>query len=138
MVTVFDASVVELGKIGDHRGCLTVIETQKQVPFDINRVFYLYGVPDGKSRGAHAHKTCHQFLIAVSGSLEVVVDDGKDKRTVALDRPDMGIHIPPGIWASEQNFSGDAVCLVLASHLFDESDYICEYDEFLKYTEDNR
>ena len=94
--TVYDCSVVELGKIENDQGNLTVVQSDKNVPFDVKRVFYLYDIPGGEARGAHAHKECHQFLVAVSGSFEVVLDDGVNKRTVSLNRPFYGLHIPPG------------------------------------------
>ena len=96
-------------------------------------MFYLYDIPGGEDRGAHAHIECHQFLIAASGSFEVLLDDGKSKKIVTLNQPYIGLHIPPGIWASEINFSSGSICLVLASHKYDEADYIREYDEFLNY-----
>jgi hypothetical protein len=101
------------------------------VPFDIARVFWLYDIPGGESRGAHAHRECHQFLVAAHGSFEVALDDGANRRTVSLNRPYYGLHIPPGIWAAEQGFSSGAICLVLTSHPFDESDYIRDYSQFL-------
>ncbi|MBR5175313.1 MAG: WxcM-like domain-containing protein [Bacteroidales bacterium] len=130
--TVYDCSVIGLGKIENDRGNLTVVQSEITVPFDIRRVFYLYDIPGGEARGAHAHKQCHQFLIAASGSFEVVLDDGRNTRTVYLNRPFMGLHIPPGIWAAEQEFSSGAVCLVLASDPYDEADYIRSYDEFIR------
>lgn len=134
--SVFDCSVVHLGKINFEEGNLTVVENSSDFPFKVQRVFYLYDIAGGESRGAHAHRECHQFLIAASGSFEVSLDDGKFKRQVFLNRPDFGLHIPPGIWASELNFSSGAICLVLASTKFDEADYIRDYDEFLKFIND--
>lgn len=131
--TVYDCSMIELPKYHDPEGNLTPVYGNVHVPFDIKRVFYLYDIPGGESRGAHAHKQCHQFLVAASGAFEVVLDDGVNKRTVTLNRPFYGIHIPPGIWASEQGFSSGSVCLVLASDVYDESDYIRSYEEFLEY-----
>ena len=131
--TVYDCSVVELGKIDNNQGTLTVVQSGMNVPFDIKRVFYLYDVPGGEARGAHAHKQCHQFLVAVSGSFEVVLDDGNNKRTVVLNRPFYGLHIPPGIWAAEQGFSSGSVCLVLASEKYEEADYIRCYEEFVSF-----
>lgn len=131
--SVFDCSVIELPKISDRRGNLTPVYSDENIPFEIKRVFYLYDIPGGESRGAHAHKRCHQFLVAASGSFEVVLDDGKNKKTVVLNRPFYGLHIPPGIWAHEQGFSSGSVCLVLASEKYDAEDYIRDYEEFLKY-----
>lgn len=131
--TVYDCSVVELGKIDNNQGNLTVVQSGMNVPFDIKRVFYLYDIPGGEARGAHAHKQCHQFLVAVSGGFEVVLDDGNNKRTVVLNRPFYGLHIPPGIWAAEQGFSSGSVCLVLASEKYEEADYIRCYEEFANF-----
>ncbi len=132
-INVYDCSVIELPKITDRSGNITPIEAFKNVPFDIKRVFYSYDIPGGESRGAHAHKKCHQFLVAASGSYEVLLDDGCNKRTVLLNRPFYGLHIPPGIWASEQGFSSGSICLVLASLPYEKEDYIRDYDEYLKY-----
>lgn len=133
-VSVFDCSVIDLGKINFEQGNLTVVENSEQFPFQVKRVFYLYDIAGGESRGAHSHKECHQFLIAASGSFEVQLDDGQYRRQVFLNRPNLGLHIPPGIWASEMNFSSGAICLVLASHTYSEADYIRNYDEYLNYT----
>ena len=131
--SVFDCSLYELNKMHDEEGNLTFIYENVHVPFPINRVFYSYDIPGGEDRGAHAHKKCHQFLIAASGSFEVVLDDGINRRTVQLNRPFWGLHVPPGIWASEQGFSSGSICLVLASHGYEEADYIRDYDEFIDY-----
>ncbi len=131
--SVFDCSIIELPKITDRRGNITPVYSNENIPFDIKRVFYLYDIPGGEARGAHAHKTCHQFLVAASGAFEVVLDDGVNKRTVILNRPYYGLHIPPGIWAAEQGFSSGSVCLVLASDKYDENDYIREYNDFIEY-----
>ncbi|MDX8568430.1 FdtA/QdtA family cupin domain-containing protein [Elizabethkingia sp. HX XZB] len=136
-LSVFDCSVVDLGKTSFDEGNLTVVENNSTFPFNVKRVFYLYDIAGGESRGAHAHKECHQFLIAASGSFEVSLDDGKFKRQILLNRPDLGLHIPPGIWASEINFSSGAICLVMASHSYDEVDYIRKYDDFLIYAKNN-
>ena len=130
---VFDCNIIYLPKIGDRQGHITAINNQVEIPFDVNRVFYLYDIPGGESRGAHAHKECHQFLVAASGSFEVLLDDGITKRQVQLNKPDMGLHIPPGIWASEINFSSGAICLVMASHNYNERDYIRDYSKYLEY-----
>lgn len=120
-------------KISDPRGNMSAVNNSKEIPFDIKRVFYLYDIPGGESRGAHAHKECHQFLVAASGAFEVLMDDGNTQRYVQLNRPYLGLHIPPGIWASEINFSSGAICLVLASHEYNEKDYIRDYNEYLRY-----
>lgn len=132
-MTVYDCSIIEMPRIENEAGNITPVQGLDNLPFDVKRVFYLYDIPGGEARGAHAHKQCHQFLIAASGSFEVVLDDGKNKRTVMLNRPYFGLHIPPSIWAAEQGFSSGSICLVLASHQYDEADYIRNYNEFLKY-----
>ena len=136
--SVFDCSLCELNKMHDTEGNLTYMYEQVHLPFPINRVFYSYDIPGGEDRGAHAHKKCHQFLIAASGSFEVVLDDGVNKRTVLLNRPFWGLHVPPGIWASEQGFSSGSICLVLASEGYDADDYIRDYDSYLEYIKTQR
>lgn len=131
--SVFDCSIIELPKIKNRAGNITPISNDIEVPFNIKRIFYIYDIPAGEDRGAHAHKECHQFLIAASGSFEVELDDGKIKRTVTLNRPNFGLHIQPGIWAAEKSFSSGAICLVLASEKYDETDYIRDYNNYLKY-----
>lgn len=131
--SVYDCSVIHLTQIKSRAGNITPISSNLDLPFDIKRVFYLFDIPGGESRGAHAHKECHQFLIAASGSFEVLLDDGQTKRLVQLNRPYIGLHVPPGIWASEINFSSGAICLVLASHFYSEYDYLRNYDEFINY-----
>lgn len=133
-LTVYDCSIIELNKhFSERKGNLSVIENNNTVPFDIKRVFYIYDIPGGVSRGAHAHIKCHEFLIAATGGFDVLLDDGINKRTVSLNRPYYGLHIPPGIWASEQNFTGGSVSLVFTSHLFEKDDYIENYNEYLKF-----
>jgi hypothetical protein len=129
--TTYDCSVFKLPKIKNRAGNITPVHNSIEIPFNVERIFYLYDIPGGESRGAHAHKECHQFLVAASGSFEVLLDDGRTKKVVVLNRPDLGLHIPPGIWASEVNFSSGSICLVLASHKYDESDYIRSYEEYL-------
>jgi dTDP-4-dehydrorhamnose 3,5-epimerase-like enzyme len=131
--TVFDCSLINLRKISDRRGNITPLENSKDIPFDIKRVFYLYDIPGGESRGAHAHRDCHQFLVAASGSFEVSLDDGNVQRIVQLNRPFVGLHVPPGIWASEINFSSGSICLVMASHMYNEEDYIRDYQSYLQF-----
>ena len=129
-----DCKLIELDKHhSDRKGNLSVVEELFDIPFSIHRVFYIYDIPGGEARGAHAHKTCHQFLVAASGAFEVVLDDGVNKQTVILNRPYYGLHIPPGIWAAEQGFSSGSICLVFASHLFNETDYIRNYNEFKEF-----
>jgi dTDP-4-dehydrorhamnose 3,5-epimerase-like enzyme len=136
--SVFDCSLCELNKMHDVEGNLTYMYQNVHVPFPINRVFYSYDIPGGEDRGAHAHKYCHQFIIAASGAFEVVLDDGTNKRTVTLNRPFWGLHVPPGIWASEQGFSSGSICLVLASHGYDEEDYIRNYADYIEYIKKQR
>ena len=130
--TIFDCSLIELPKIKNRAGNITAIENNINIPFGVSRVFYLYDIPGGEDRGAHAHKECHQFLVAASGSFEVQLDDGNEKKTVMLNQPFRGLHIPPGILASEINFSSGAICLVLASHKYFEKDYIRDYAQYLE------
>lgn len=125
--------VIDLPKMFDPRGNLTVAEQFKNVPFGIKRVYWVYDVPGGESRGGHAHKECKEFIIAVSGSFHVTLDDGTDKKSYLLNHPYQGLLVETGIWRTLDDFSSGAVCLVLASELYDESDYIRDYDEFLEY-----
>jgi hypothetical protein len=131
--SIYDCSIIELPRLKNRAGNITVVNNNDNIPFEVKRVFYIYDIPGGEDRGAHAHKDCHQFLIAVSGSFEVEMDDGTNKRTITLNRPYYGLHIPPGIWAAEKGFSSGAVCLVLASHKYDEKDYIRDYENFKAY-----
>jgi dTDP-4-dehydrorhamnose 3,5-epimerase-like enzyme len=130
-MSVSDCKIIEFPKIADPRGNLTFLEGGRHVPFDIKRIFYLYDIPTGAARGAHAHKQLHQLLICLSGSFDVALDDGTDKKIVHLNRPWQGLHIPPMIWAAELNFDPGSVCLVLASMEFNESDYYRDYDDYL-------
>lgn len=124
--------LISLPKISDKRGSLSFAESQRHLPFDIKRVFYLYDIAEGETRGSHAHKECHQFLIALNGSFDVLVDDGDKKEVFHLTEPHTGLHIPPMLWATELNFSQGAICLVFASLLYDESDYIRDYADFIE------
>ena len=128
-----EITIIDLPKITDPRGNLTVAESMKNVPFDIKRAYWLYDVPGGESRGGHAHKRLRQLVIALSGSFTVTLDDGRERRTVLLNHPYQGLMIETDIWRTLDDFSSGAVCLVLASELYDESDYIYDYDEFLKW-----
>lgn len=130
MSTVSDCKVLDFPVIKDPRGNLTFVEGQVHVDFDIARVFYLYDVPGGETRAGHALKTTSQVLVAMSGSFDVVVDDGADKRTITLNRSYYGVMLPPLIWRELENFSSGAVCLVLASRRYDENDYYREYETF--------
>jgi hypothetical protein len=134
--TIYDCSIIEVPKVNNRAGNISIIEGLKNLPFETKRIFYLYDIPAGEARGAHSHKKCHQFIIAASGSFEVSLDDGKNKKTVSLNRPFYGVHIPPGIWANELNFSSGAICLVLTSHKFNEADYVRDYSDYQKYIHD--
>lgn len=134
--SIDDCKLIEIDQIGDRRGHISVVENHSQVPFEVKRVFYLYDLPGGESRGAHAHKECHQLLVAASGGFEVEVNDGFKSKIFSLNRPYQTLHVPPGIWASEINFTSGAICLVLASHVYDEKDYIRGYNDFLSYKND--
>src|SRR5665647_1833306 len=133
-----DCLLIELPKNKDRAGNLTPIHQGVDVPFEIERVFYIYDVPGGEDRGAHAHKACHQFIVAASGAFEVELKDGENSRTILLNRPYFGLYVPPGIWAQEQGFSSGTVCLVFASHYYEESDYIRDYSAYKAYIHENR
>ena len=126
-------SIINLPKICDPRGNLTVAENMQHVPFDVRRVYWTYDVPAGESRGGHAHKQCREVIIAVSGSFTVTLDNGSEKQSFHLNHPWQGLLVETGIWRTLDDFSSGAVCLVIASELYDEDDYIYDYDEFLKY-----
>jgi hypothetical protein len=128
--SVEDCELLSLPKVNDPRGKLTFVEGGRHVPFEIKRVFYLYDVPTEEGRGAHAHRTLHQFIICLSGSFDVQLDDGVAQKSVHLNRPWQGLHIPPMIWAAEVRFDAGSICLVLASDLYNESDYIRDYAVF--------
>jgi hypothetical protein len=125
-----DCHIIDLPKITDPRGNLTFIEGSGHVPFDIKRVYYLYDVPGGAERGGHAHRDLHQLIVAMSGSFDVVLDDGHQKRRIHLNRSYYGIYVCPMIWRELDNFSSGSVCMVLASNRYDESDYYRDYAEF--------
>ncbi len=125
-----DCQVISLPKIEDGRGNLTFIESNRHVDFDIQRVYYLYDVPGGADRGGHAHRALRQLIIAASGSFDVVLDDGYERKAVHLNRSYSGLYIAPMVWREIENFSGGSVCLVLASAYFDESDYIRDYEAY--------
>ncbi|MGA9997620.1 MAG: FdtA/QdtA family cupin domain-containing protein [Pyrinomonadaceae bacterium] len=123
--------ICHLPKVNDERGNLTFIESGRHVPFEVKRIFYLYDVPGGATRAGHALKSCHQFLIATSGSFDVSVDDGSNKQTFQLNRSYYGLYIPPLIWREISNFSSNSICLVLASEFFSEEDYFRDYSAFV-------
>lgn len=126
-------NIINIPKIEDPRGNLSVIENNV-LPFQVKRVYYLYDVPTGAERGGHSHKEQQEFLIALSGSFEVVLNDGKEKKIITLNKPFEGLLIPNGIWRELKNFSSGAVCLVLASDVFKEEDYIRDFEEFLAFS----
>ncbi|MBW4871227.1 FdtA/QdtA family cupin domain-containing protein [Prevotella buccae] len=125
--------IIDLPKIVDPRGNLTVAEGLKDVPFEVKRVYWTYDVPSGESRGGHAHRRCEEFIVAVSGSFDVTLDDGRERRTFHLNHPYQGLYVGTGIWRTLDDFSSGAVCLVLASERFEEEDYIREYDDYTEY-----
>jgi len=127
-----DCHIIELPKIEDHRGNLTFVEGGNHIPFEIRRVYYLYDVPSGASRAAHGHRALHQLMISMSGSFDVTLNDGYEKKTYHMNRSHYGLYIPPMIWRDLDNFSAGSVCMVLASNYYDESDYFRNYQEFLK------
>lgn len=131
--TVFDCHIIHFPKIHNRAGNITPVQNSIEVPFEIKRVYYLYDVPGGESRGAHAHRNLQQVIIAAGGSFDVTLDDGKNRKTVQLNRPYFGLHIFPGMWRDLSNFSSGAICLVLASGLYDPKDYIRDYEEFLEF-----
>ena len=132
--SVYDCTIIEFDQHHSNRkGNLTVVENAKTVPFDVKRTYYLYDVPGGESRGGHAHKELRQLIIAASGSFAVTLDDGNVKHTFTLNRPYQGLYVVPGIWRTLDDFSSGAVCLVLASHGYDEGDYIRDYNDFMEY-----
>ncbi|MGM0945452.1 MAG: sugar 3,4-ketoisomerase [Bacteroidota bacterium] len=131
--TVFDCTIIELPKNHQVNGNITAVNNQKEIPFDIQRVYFLYDVPGGEARGGHAHLELQQLIVAASGSFDLTVDDGKTKRTFNLNRPYQGVLMPAGLWRELNNFSSGSICLVLASNRYDEKDYIRDYKEFLDY-----
>lgn len=131
---VYDCNIIELDKHhSERKGNLTVVQNGVTLPFEVKRVYYIYDVPGGESRGAHAHYCLSQLIVAASGSFSVCIDDGNVRRTFLLNRPYQGLFIPPGLWRSLEDFSSGAVCLVLASEHYDESDYMRDYSEFITF-----
>lgn len=127
-----DCRIIELPKIHNPQGNLTFIENNTHIPFDISRVYYVYDVPGGAERGGHAHKNLHQFIVAMSGSFDITLDDGKDKKTFHLARSYYGLYVCPMIWREIDNFSSGSVLMCLASEKYDESDYYRRYDDFMR------
>lgn len=135
MTTVNECKLMKLKKVSDPRGNLTFIESEMDIDFDIKRIYYIYDVPSGEYRGAHAHRNLEQLMIALSGSFDVTIDDGKSRKVITLNNPAIGLYVTKMIWREMNNFSAGSVCLVLASDHYNESDYIRNYDEFLKMIE---
>lgn len=134
-MSVHDCKIIELPKITDQRGNLTFIESGRHMPFEMKRIYYLYDVPGGAARAAHGHRNLHQLMISLSGSFDVTLDDGKEKKVFHLNRSYYGLYIPPMMWRDLDNFSSAAVCMVVASDFYDESDYFRDYNDFLAAAE---
>ena len=130
--SIYDCAILPLNKIHNRAGNITIVEGQKNIPFDVRRIYYLYDIPGGEDRGGHAHRELQQLIVAASGSFNVMLDDGINKKVVTLNRPDYGLFVVPGIWRELMEFSSGAICLVLASHTYDENDYLRNYKEFQK------
>jgi len=135
--SVYDCVILPLSKIHNRAGNITVVEGQLNIPFEVKRIYYLYDIPGGEDRGGHAHLELTQLIVAASGCFDVLLDDGINKKIVTLNRPDYGLLVVPGIWRELMEFSSGGICLVLASHKYDESDYIRNNDNFKKYASSN-
>jgi len=133
MSTIDDCRIIDLPKISRREGNITVVHGGVEVPFDVLRIFYVYDVPGGEGRGAHAHRELQQFIVSVMGSFDVTVDDGRARRTVTLNRAYYGLYVPNTVWCELSGFSSGAVCLVLASDYYREEDYIRNYDDYLRF-----
>lgn len=131
--TVFDCSIIQLPKNHSIAGNITAVNNGEEIPFNVKRIYYLYDVPGGESRGAHGHKNLQQLIVAASGSFDITIDDGKVKRTFSLSRPNIGLFMPSGLWRELNNFSSGSICLVLASDEYNNDDYIRDYIEFQKF-----
>lgn len=129
MTSIHDVQLIDITKVHDTRGNLSVIEGNA-LPYEMKRVYYLYDIPSGGRRGGHSHKKCQELLVALSGSFDVIINDGNDQKTVSLNKPNIGLLIPNGIWRELENFSSGSVCLVLASEVFEEEDYIRSFEDF--------
>lgn len=130
--TVFDCSIIDISKIHNKAGNITVAENEQNIPFAVKRIYYLYDIPGGEARGGHAHYELEQYIIAASGSFDVILDDGVNKKRVSLNRPYMALHIVPGLWRELDNFSSGSITMVLASEKYKEKDYIRNYDKYIK------
>lgn len=135
---IAQCKVIELPQHHHENGNLSVVDSFQELPFKINRVYYLYDVPGGEARGGHSHKECYEFIVAASGSFDIEIFDGINRKTITLNRSHKGLLVVPGIWRTLDNFSSGAVCLVIASECYQESDYIRDYDEFLQLTVSKR
>lgn len=131
--SVYDCCILPLSKVHNRAGNITVVEGNENIPFETKRIYYLYDIPSGENRGGHAHKDLQQLIVATSGSFDVLLDDGKNKKIIRLDRPNMGLYVVPGIWRELFEFSSGSVCLVLASRKYEDADYIRDYKEFIEY-----
>ncbi len=130
--TVFDCSIIDVSKVHNDKGNITVVENGANIPFDVKRIYYLYDIPGGESRGGHAHYELEQYIVAASGSFDVILDDGLNRKRVTLNMPNFALHVFPGLWRELDNFSSGSICMVLASHKYDEKDYIRDYYKFIK------
>ena len=131
--TVFDCSVIDMSKVHAKTGNITVLENGVNVPFDVKRIYYLYDVPSGEERGGHAHYELEQYIVAASGSFDVILDDGVNRKRISLNRPNLALHIVPGLWRSLDNFSSGSICMVLASNVYNEADYLRFYNTSLEH-----
>lgn len=136
--SIYDCVILPLNKIHNRAGNITVVEGEKNIPFEVKRIYYLYDIPGGESRGGHAHIELSQLIVAASGSFDVLLNDGINKKIVTLNRPDYGLLVVPGIWRELMEFSSGGICLVLASHKYDELDYIRDINNFKEYAASNR
>jgi len=137
LTSVLDCAIIQLPKINLEAGSITVINEMRELHFPIKRIYFLYDVPGGVDRGGHAHKELQQLIVAASGSFDLIVDDGMKKRTFNLNRPSVGVLMPSGLWRELTNFSSGSICLVLASHVYDENDYVREYEQFKRMKHDS-
>ena len=133
--SVYDCVILPLSKIHNRAGNITIVEGQKNIPFDVRRIYYLYDIPGGEGRGGHAHRELYQLIVAASGSFNVLLGDGQNKKITTLNRPDYGLMVVPGIWRELFEFSSGAICLVLASRKYDKNDYIRSHDQFVNFRE---